>query len=116
MGDRRNVELTYDGGKRIYLYTHWDGTLLPFTVAEALDSLEGRSRWDDDAYLARIIFEHMIRKGESKETGYGISPDICDMDAPHIRIDLKHQTVDGLHFSDYIQKVLGKKTEDILDF
>jgi hypothetical protein len=77
MGDRANV-LLKEGKSEIYLYTHWDGTNLPEKVREAIASKEGRGRWDDSAYLNRIIFSRMIKDCVLGETGYGISPTPCD--------------------------------------
>ena len=65
MGDRGNVKV--DG---VYLYTHDMGTSLPFVVKRALRK---QWRWDDSAYLARIIFCEMIKGREQDEFGFGIS-------------------------------------------
>ena len=70
MGDRGQVELVMSEGS-IFLYTHWGAEGLPWVVAKALD--RGRSRWDDDEYLNRIIFSQMIKDEVMEETGYGIS-------------------------------------------
>lgn len=73
MGDRANIK-TADG---IFFYTHWAGTELPDTLADALD--KGRDRWDDSLYLNRVIFCEMV--GEDKGiTGYGISTACGDGD------------------------------------
>lgn len=71
MGDRAQALITEDGTTGVYLYTHWEGSDLPTTVANALD--RGRDRWDDGPYLARIIFSEMIRNDIDGTTGYGIS-------------------------------------------
>jgi len=76
MGDRANVlvrEYSEDNG--VYLYTHWNGSELPFALQEALAK---EWRWDDAAYLTRIIFDVMTKKHHNEETGYGISTYICD--------------------------------------
>ena len=66
MGDRAQV-LIKDTG--VYLYTHWNGSLLKEHVKTALSR---KQRWDDPEYLARIIFCEMVKGKEDKETGYGI--------------------------------------------
>lgn len=112
MGDRRNVELVYNSlgnnpQPRIYLYTHWDGYDLPTIVADALNSPEGRGRWNDESYLARIIFSHMTKDADP-ETGYGIAPYVMDENHPHIVVDLAANTVDGMPFEDYIREYASK--------
>jgi hypothetical protein len=76
MGDRANVVVkeTRDG-PGVWLYTHSGGTELPETLKAALAR---RLRWDDDAYLARIIFCEMVRGYENSEYGFGISTSECD--------------------------------------
>lgn len=111
MGDRRNIELRYsddDPTKRVFLYTHWEGSQLPYTLASALDSNEGRNRWSDPDYLARIIFSRMT-EGSNAETGFGIAPYQMDQNYPNIVVDLIKQTVDGTPYEQFIEeaKVLG---------
>lgn len=108
MGDRRNVELVYGSignveMPRIFLYTHWDGYDLPTIVADALNSPEGRGRWNDESYLARIIFSHMTKDADP-ETGYGIAPYVMDDNHPNIVVNLALHTVDGVPFEDYIKE------------
>lgn len=81
MGDRANIVVRdrylLDGGpsEAIFLYSHWGGYELPEVLRKALAK---RWRWDDGAYLARIIFDEMIGDEQGGETGYGISTRICD--------------------------------------
>lgn len=71
MGDRANVLVKEnDADSGVYLYTHWGGHDLPFTLAAALGR---RLRWDDAPYLTRIIFCEMVKGNEQGETGFGIS-------------------------------------------
>lgn len=84
MGDRGNVEMVYEGEKKIYLYTHWNGSELPGIVRSAL--IRGKDRWDDPAYLARIIFCEMIQDSVLDETGYGIAPYMLDNQHPVISV------------------------------
>lgn len=110
MGDRRNIELVYNSKdeygqtRRVYLYTHWRGSELPTIVANTLNSKQGRNRWNDPSYLARIIFTNMMKNGinDDGETGFGISPNQGDYNHANIIIDLDEQTVDGFSFDEYI--------------
>jgi hypothetical protein len=65
MGDRAQVKIG-----DVYLYTHWGGQELVKDVKAAL--VRGKDRWDDDEYLARIIFSEMIKKDILGLTNYGI--------------------------------------------
>jgi len=78
MGDRRQVHVTYPNGSKIYFYSHWGGCELPKIVAQALD--DGRARWDDPPYLARVVFNHITLDDPEGITGYGISTDNLDSD------------------------------------
>lgn len=111
MGDRRNVELIYNSKdeyslpKRVYLYTHWRGSELPTIIANALNSKEGRNRWNDASYLARIIFTYMLKTNDGfddGETGFGISPQQGDQNYYNITVDFDRQTVDGFPYDEYI--------------
>lgn len=79
MGDRGNIGIYQeDDAVTIYFYTHWKGYAVADILAEAL---EKRERWDDDAYLARIIFD-TLTAGDTGTTGYGISTSISDNSYP----------------------------------
>jgi hypothetical protein len=54
----------------VWFYTHWGATELVETVQEALR--RGKLRWDDEEYLARIIFNQMTGPDWKSTTGYGI--------------------------------------------
>lgn len=73
MGDRGQVNIEDEG---VWLYTHWSAYELPLIVHDAIKRAKGDSdyngRWDDPEYLARIIFEEIIREDEDGLTGYGI--------------------------------------------
>ena len=64
MGDRGEVSIN-----GVYLYTHWGGKELIEDVKKALNE---RARWDDEEYLARIIFCKMVGDDMESTTGYGI--------------------------------------------
>jgi hypothetical protein len=98
MGDRANVFVVDDLSRGtaelegVYLYTHWGGSNLPATLAQALDSKEGRARWNDGPYLARIIFDRMTGL-TGGELGFGISASICDNEYPILVVDPANQRV-----------------------
>lgn len=80
MGDRANVYI-HDGNRPgVYLYTHWDGTELPQLVNEALSTHRAMNRRYDEAYLTRIVMEHIliVKDALGEETGYGISAEVQD--------------------------------------
>jgi hypothetical protein len=93
MGDRGNIVIRYEDGSDIYFYSHWGGTELPRTLAEALNSTAGRARWNDEPYLARIIFDHVTGL-EGGETGYGISPYLTDNEHPILLVNVNAQRVE----------------------
>ncbi len=120
MGDRANV-CVLDYGKenvkdRVFLYTHGGGSELHKTLATALAR---NIRWEDSAYLARIIFDAMTDlRGE--ETGYGISSGMPDNSYPILMVDCVEKAVyvsaendledpakwrNGLTFQEYIETV-----------
>lgn len=90
MGDRANVVIK-DSDSQVCLYTHWSGSDLPEILKAAL--IRGKSRWNDRAYLARIIFCEMVRGSEMELTGYGISQNIGDGGDNVIYVDIDAQTV-----------------------
>ena len=100
MGNRGNIILRYEQGGKIYLYTHWAGSEIKDILVNALR--RGKDRWDDEAYLARIIFSEMIKDEIMDETGYGIAPYMGDGDDQVLEVNLGEQTVDGVSFKDFI--------------
>ena len=90
MGDRGTVDLDYGDGKKVYLYTHWGRYNLGETVQNALK--RGRRRWNDQPYLARIIFSEMIQDDVLEETGFGLDVELGDGDETVV-IDLNNCTV-----------------------
>ena len=65
MGARTQVKIE---PSNVYLYSHWGSGNILLTVQEAMKK---KWRWDDEEYLARIMFCEMIDDIEG-ETGYGI--------------------------------------------
>jgi hypothetical protein len=112
MGMRRNIKLVYKelipvfnnfgSHKRseIYFYTHWGAEGLEDTLRAAL--IRGKERWDDESYLARIIFSEMVREDVDGTTGYGIAPYERDDEFPTITVDMLKKSVDGVPFETFI--------------
>lgn len=91
MGDRANVVVRQYGERPpVVLYSHWGGTELAETVQEALKK---RWRWDDHAYLTRIVFEQMIGSQRDTETGFGISTDFPDNEHKVIVLDPNEERI-----------------------
>lgn len=93
MGDRANIAVKDSWGDgTVYLYGHWSGSTLPDTLQTALRK---KWRWDDSAYLARIIFEQMIDQQEARglETGFGLSATVGDGDDRVLFLDCDKQTI-----------------------
>lgn len=72
MGDRRNIVIKHNDQCSVALYSHWDGSNLPWILARALT--DGAMRYTDPAYFTRIVFSRMIEDDVHSETGYGIEP------------------------------------------
>lgn len=92
MGDRANCIIQYEGNKnkRVWFYTHWSGHDLPAIVKAALAK---KWRWDDDSYLARIIFNELTKDNEMEETGFGISLRQQDNEHPYLVVDIENKCV-----------------------
>lgn len=92
MGERGNIVVAQhaEGASPLYLYTHRDGPELPGILQRALAK---RWRWDDEQYLARIIFCEMIRGREQDEVGYGLSTYLVDNGWPILLVDAERQRV-----------------------
>ena len=111
MGKRRNVKLEYGTNTietnesihphAIYFYTHWDALHMPQKLQNAL--IRGKERWNDESYLARIIFSDLIKGEEMDITGYGIAPYEMDPNYPTIIVNLTNNTVDNIPFDEFIQ-------------
>ena len=99
MGDRANIGVIMrdfhdtDGANTtvVFFYSHWGGSQIEETLADALD--RGRGRWSDDSYLARIIFSEMIKDQILDDTGYGMSIYVGDNENPILIVDLENQLV-----------------------
>lgn len=93
IGDRGNLVVKGYDDRQVYLYSHWGGTNLPGTLSRAL--VAGESRWNDEAYLARVIFAHMIEgRPVDDTTGYGISARLGDNEHAILVVNAVQQTVE----------------------
>lgn len=120
MGDRANVYIHEGARPGVYLYTHWDGYRLPNVVQDALR--RGESRWNDDQYLARIVFCEMVGDQTKGESGYGISAAVGDGDDRIVDLDTSTQTVkltrhgvndsQPLSFTEYVQQEAASWPEE----
>ena len=90
MGDRANIKMIYEDRKVVWFYGHWAGRQLPELLQKGL--IKGKDRWDDDCYLARILFQTML-DGDDDTTGFGISPWITDNERPILAVDVANQQV-----------------------
>lgn len=104
MGDRGNI-IVKDVDSTVYLYTHWTGSRIPAIVRKALKRGE---RWEDGAYLARILFCELLEGDLTGSMGYGISSTRGD-GGTDVVVDVRTQRVDGVPFAKYIKQ---KKTEE----
>lgn len=90
MGDRANIIIRQAEGQQVILYGHWSGEEY---VARAKQALAKRWRWDDAAYLARIVYDCFVGDQAGTETGFGISTTFCDGEHPVLVIDVERQRV-----------------------
>jgi len=81
MGDRSNIVIEDTYGEvpnRVYLYSHWAGERIIESAVHGLNS----SRATDAEYLARIVFEDMVKEDLGGETGFGIAARLGDNEHP----------------------------------
>jgi hypothetical protein len=92
MGDRAQIRFIFEDGKDVFFYTHWGAHELPEDLSNALR--RGEDRWDDEEYLARIIFCEMIQSDVLGTTGAGIGTGVHgDLNRPLITVDTRTKTV-----------------------
>jgi hypothetical protein len=103
MSDSGNIAVK-EGKHIIYLYTHWGGSDLPETLKDALE--RGRKRWNDPAYLTRIIFCEMIMEASrlTDTDGLGISCNIQDNEHDLLVVVLYEQIVIVYRYTDETEK------------
>lgn len=92
MGDRGNIKVYQndENNTAVYLYTHWRGSEIYGILKKALAK---KWRWDDPAYLTRIIFDVMTEGDHGEETGFGISTSVCDNEHTIIGVNCEKQQV-----------------------
>jgi len=90
MGDRGNIAVKQQGNSQIWFYAHWSGSKIKDVTKEALAK---KWRWDDEAYLARIIFDQLTKGRNGEETSFGISTRILDNEYPIVVVDVPEQRV-----------------------
>lgn len=100
MGDRGNIAVLQEDGKQVWLYSHWGGSQLKQNIKDGLilasdkQAKYPQSRWDDEAYLTKIIFCVAIGKENfDKLTGFGISTRLADNSYPINVVDIPKQRV-----------------------
>lgn len=95
MGDRGNIVIKQNDRDQsapyLYFYTHWSGSDIPQIVQSALK--RGKDRWDDEQYLARVVFCELVKDCAMDTDGYGISTYMGDNEHDFIVLDAKKQTV-----------------------
>ena len=69
MGCRGQIKIEDSG---VFLYTHWGADQMVDDLKCILAMQGVRGRWDDEEYLARIIFSQMVKDDIDGTTGYGI--------------------------------------------
>ena len=91
MGDRSNIVIRDHKDSQIFLYGHWMGPAYVEILKKALKRAE--DKWDDSAYIARVIFCDMVKDDIEGTTGYGISAHANDNEYPYLVLDCKNQKV-----------------------
>jgi hypothetical protein len=97
MGDRGNIVIVQHAGLdgaasgELYLYAHWGGSVIPRIVQCAL--LRAPDRWDDEPYLARIIFSELTMGSERDNLSFGISTYLTDNEHDLVVVDVEKQTI-----------------------
>jgi hypothetical protein len=101
MGECNSILLRSKAGDLV-LYSHWDS--VQTLKAKLKQALTFKSRWDDIAYLRRIIFSHMIKNEVLSETGYGIYLGNEGADGEIVfHVDMDNKTVDGKSYAEFIK-------------
>lgn len=91
MGDRANFGFIANG-QTVYLYSHWGGSGMLGTLAEALQA--ARPRWNDPAYGTRIAISSIIGQDYLSETGFGLTVnELCDNEHSIPVVDFENNTV-----------------------
>ncbi len=90
MGDRGNIAIRQRNGDHVVIYTHWSGSSIRGILQQAL---KRKLRWQDESYLARIIFQAVVGD-DMGELGYGIAANyLPDNQHPVLVVDVPGQRV-----------------------
>jgi hypothetical protein len=99
MGERGNICVRQRDGE-VWFYTHWYGNQ---TFKAVCNALAKRERWDDESYLARIIFDSLLALSPQRDetTGFGIGLYEMDPNYPPVYVDVGRKLVikDGLQWT-----------------
>jgi hypothetical protein len=92
MGDRGNIVFRQEvGDAHLWMYSHWAGHALPGVLRDGL--AHGRTRWTDEPYLARIIFD-AVSGTPGELTGVGLSTYPTDNEHALLVVDVSQQRVE----------------------
>jgi len=108
MGDRSNIVIENTYGEvpsRVYLYAHWSGESIIESAVHGLNS----GRATDSEYLARVVFENMVKDDLGSETGFGIAARLGDNEHPILVISDTQADGTVVYFED--QREYGETFE-----
>lgn len=113
MGCRGQI-LIEDTG--VYLYTHWGADSMVNDLKRILATRGVRGRWNDDEYLARIIFSQMVKNDIDGTTGYGIGSSEHGDIEKLITINCEKQTIKVQYIYEDVTREYKSFDEFIDDF
>jgi len=96
MGCRGTIEIWNNAAapkseeRPVVLYTHWGAKRMLFDL---ITTLGKEQRWNDAAYLSRMIFCQMVRNNLHSTTGFGILTDNVGDAEEEIVVDIDRQEV-----------------------
>ena len=96
MGCRGTIEIWNNAAapksdeRPVVLYTHWGAKRM---LNDLVTALEKKERWNDAAYLSRMIFCEMVRDNLHSTTGFGIMTDNALDTEEEIIVDIDRQEV-----------------------
>ena len=96
MGCRGTIEIWNNAAapkseeRPVVLYTHWGAKRM---LNDLITTLKRKERWNDTAYLSRMIFCEMMGMNTRGTTGYGILTDNVGDAEEEIVVDIDRQEV-----------------------
>ena len=96
MGCRGTIEIWNNAAapkseeRPVVLYTHWGAKRM---LNDLITTLKKKKRWNDTAYLSRMIFCEMMGDYTHGSTGYGILTDNVGDAEEEIVVDIDRQEV-----------------------